>query len=110
VKITEESHNDVVVCIVEGEVNINTSPELRKAFDRIIKGDHNKVVVDFAHVSYIDSSGLATFVEMFQRLKKIGGNIRFSNMDQKIRNIFEITKLHSLFEIFDTQDKALKDF
>jgi anti-sigma B factor antagonist len=66
--------------------------------------------VDFSAVSYIDSSGLATLIEMFQRLKKIGGRMRFANMDQKIKNVFDITKLHKLFEIFDTQESALKEF
>ena len=109
-KIREEKRNDAVVCFLEGEININNSPELRKAFDGLIAKSEKKVIIDFSAVTYIDSSGLATLIEMFQRLKKIGGRLRFSNMDQKIKNVFEITKLHKLFEIFDTQELALKDF
>ena len=109
-KIREEKFNDAVVCFLEGEININNSPELRKVFDGLIEKSQKKVIVNFSAVSYIDSSGLATLIEMFQRLKKIGGSLRFSNMEQKIRNVFEITKLHKLFEIFDTQEAALKDF
>ena len=109
-KITEEKNNGVVICMLEGEVNINNSGELRKAFDSIIKRNELKVIVDFSGVSYIDSSGLATLIEMFQRLKKIGGHLRFSSMDQKVKNIFEVTKLHKLFEIFDSREQALKDF
>ena len=109
-KIRVEKKNDVVLCIIDGEININNSPELRKTFEAVIKRGDKKVVVDFSAVSYIDSSGLATLIEMFQRLKKIGGSLRFSNMEQKVKNIFEITKLHKLFEIFDTQELALKDF
>lgn len=109
-RIKEEMYNDVVVCSLDGEVNINNSPLLRKAFEDIIKRNDKKVLVDFSAVSYIDSSGLATMVEMFQRLKKIGGKLRFSNMEQKVKNIFEITKLHKLFEIFDSRELALKDF
>ena len=66
--------------------------------------------MDFAAVSYIDSSGLATLIEMFQRLKKSGGKMRICCMNQKIKNVFEITKLHKLFEIFDNKEGALKDF
>ena len=109
-KIEEQRHNDVVVCLPEGEININNSPQLRKAFDDIIKRNEKKILVDFSKVSYIDSSGLATLIEMHQRLKKTGGKLRFSGMDQKVKNVFEITKLHKLFEIFDTQEMALKDF
>ena len=109
-KIEEQRHNDVVVCLPEGEININNSPQLRKAFDDIIKRNEKKILVDFSKISYIDSSGLATLIEMHQRLKKIGGKLRFSGMDQKVKNVFEITKLHKLFEIFDTQETALRDF
>jgi anti-anti-sigma factor len=108
--IKEEKSNDVLVCILEGEVNINTSPELRKIFDRIMRNNEKKVLIDFTSVSYIDSSGLATLIEMLQRLRKIGGNLRLCNMSQKVKSIFEITKLVKLFEIFDTRQRALEGF
>jgi anti-sigma B factor antagonist len=109
-KITQEKHNDAVVCMLDGEVDINTSPELRKACETLIKNNEKKVLMDLSGVTYIDSSGLATLIEMFQRLKKIGGRLRLSNMNEKVKNVFEITKLYKLFEIFDTRDTALRDF
>ena len=108
--IIEEKLNDVLICKPQGEINISNSGELRKAFDGLIKKNEKKVLVVFSAVPYIDSSGLATLIEMFQRLKKIGGILRFSNLDQKVRNVFEITKLLKLFVVFDTQEEALKDF
>lgn len=109
-KVKEDKINDALICSLEGEININNSGDLRKIFDDFINRKELKVLIDFSGVSYIDSSGLATLIEMFQRLKKIGGHMRFSCMDQKIRNIFEITKLHKLFEIFETRDAALREF
>ncbi|MBN2119734.1 MAG: STAS domain-containing protein [Candidatus Omnitrophica bacterium] len=106
--VKEERANGVLVCILEGEVNINTSPELRKAFDEIIRNKESKVLVDFSSVSYIDSSGLATLIEMLQRLKRAGGRLCFSNMSQKVKNVFEITKLDKLFEIFESRQEALQ--
>lgn len=109
-KIRTEKNEDILICALEGEIDINNSPQLRKAFDDFIKKDEKKILVEFSGVSYIDSSGLATLIEMFQRLKKISGQMRFCGMNQKIKNAFEITKLHKLFEIFDNQEVALKDF
>lgn len=109
-KINEEKSNDILICAIEGEIDITTSPQLRKAFDDFIKKNEKKILVEFLNVTYIDSSGLATLIEMSQRLKKIGGQIRFSGMNQKIKNIFEVTKLHKLFEIFEDKAAALKDF
>lgn len=108
--IKKEQINDVVVCVMDGEINISNSPELRKFFDEVLKADVKKVIFDFSFVPYIDSSGLATLIEMFQRLKKVNGTLRLCSMSEKIKNIFELTKLHKLFEILDTREAALKDF
>ncbi|MCM8787903.1 MAG: STAS domain-containing protein [Candidatus Omnitrophica bacterium] len=108
--VKEEKINDIVVCILEGEININTSPDLRKVFEKLIKNNEKKIAIDFSNITYIDSSGLATLIEMLQRLRKIGGKLRLANMSENIRNVFEITKLTKLFEIFDTTEAALKDF
>ena len=108
--IREEKSNDVVVCTPEGEINIHTSVELRKVFEKFITHSEKKLLVDFSNVSYIDSSGLATLIEMLQRLKRIGGTLRLSGMVDKVKNVFEITKVHKLFAIFDSRQEALKGF
>ncbi|MDD5195954.1 MAG: STAS domain-containing protein [Candidatus Omnitrophica bacterium] len=108
--IKEERSNDILICILEGEININTSPDLRREFERIIRDNQKKVLIDFSNVPYIDSSGLATLIEMLQRLRKIGGSLRLANMSQKVKSVFEITKLAKLFEIADTREKALENF
>ncbi|MDP8266575.1 MAG: STAS domain-containing protein [Candidatus Aceula meridiana] len=108
--IKQEQINDVVVCVMDGEINISNSPELRKFFDDVLKTNTKKVIFDFSFVPYIDSSGLATLIEMFQRLKKVGGALRLCSMSEKIKNIFELTKLTKLFDISETRENALKDF
>lgn len=108
--IREEKNNDITICALEGEVNINTSPELRKKFMSIIEANEKKILIDLTNVSYLDSSGLATFIEILQRLKKINGRLRFCNINERVRNILEITKLVNLFEIFESREEALKGF
>jgi len=109
-KIVQEKANGVVIFILEGEININTSPELRKAADTLIKSNEKKVLMDFSAVTYIDSSGLATLIEILQRLKRNGGILRLSNLSEKVKNVFEVTKLYKLFEIFESKEEALKNF
>ena len=108
--ITEEKIQDIIFCKVEGEININTSPQLRKSFEDLIKSGSKKIIIDFSSVLYIDSSGLATLIELFQRLKKTDGKLRICNMSERVRNVFEVTKLHKLFEIYDNRDLALEGF
>ncbi|MEW6170868.1 MAG: STAS domain-containing protein [Candidatus Omnitrophota bacterium] len=109
-KIAQENKNDVVICKIDGEINISTSPELRKFFDNLVQNKTKKIILDFTSLSYIDSSGLATLIELLQRIKKIDGKFYICNMSDKIKNIFEITKLHKLFEVFENQELALNKF
>ena len=94
----------VLVFQVNGEINISTSPELKKQFE---KQPSKKVVVDLEKVSYIDSSGLATLVEILKRTKSQGGSLGLSGMSDKVKSLFEITKLDKLFLIFVNQDEAV---
>ena len=94
----------VTVFQVNGEINISTSPELRKQFE---KQPAKKVVVDLEKVNYVDSSGLATLVEMLKKTKMQGGALGLSGMSDKVRSLFEITKLDKLFLISRSQDEAV---
>jgi len=109
-KTKEERTDGVLVCSPEGEIDVNTAAEIKKVFEGILRNNEKKVLVDFSAISYIDSSGLAAFIEIGRNLKKTGGVLCFCNMDHKIRHVFEVTKLHKLFAIFESREAALKDF
>lgn len=94
----------VMILQVHGEININTSPELKKHFE---KQATRKIIVDLTSVSYVDSSGLATLVEMLKKTKVQGGSLGLAGMPEKIKSLFEITKLDKLFSVFVNQQEAL---
>ena len=94
----------VTVFQVNGEINISTSPDLKKQFE---KQPSKKIVVDLEKVSYIDSSGLATLVEILKKTKMQGGSLGLAGMSDKVKSLFEITKLDKLFLVCRTQDEAV---
>jgi anti-sigma B factor antagonist len=94
----------VTVFQVGGEINISTSPELRKLFE---KQPSKKLIVDLEKVSYIDSSGLATLVEILKKIKSQGGTLGLAGMSEKVKSLFEITKLDKLFVISTNQQEAV---
>ncbi len=108
-KISEQKKGDIMIYQLEGDINLNTSPLLRKAFDTCTGGDIKTVVVNFQAVPYIDSSGLATLIELLQRLKRSGAQLKICSLTDKVKNVFEVTRLHKLFEIFDNEESALED-
>ncbi len=94
----------VWVVEVSGEINLSTSGDLKKSFEKL---PMKKIVVDLERVSYIDSSGLATLVEMLKKTKSQGGSLGLATMSEKVKSLFEITKLDKLFQIYPGQKEAL---
>jgi len=105
-----EMKNELTVCHVDGEININSSPDIKKAFDKLISKKTPKIIVNLAKVTYVDSSGLATLVEILKNMRSYGGKLRLTNMSAKIKSLFEITKLEKLFEIMADEADALVNF
>lgn len=105
-----ERSNDIFICRPEGEVNIHHSPQLRKAFSELIRQDAKRVVVDFSSVSNIDTSGLATLIEMYHRLRKHHGHLKLSDLNANIKKMFDVLKLCKFFEIYSTREDAIKAF
>lgn len=109
-EIQIEHQQDIVICRPQGEIRIHHAPHLRKTFSELIRQDVHKVIVDLSCVPNIDTAGLATLIEMYHRLKKHQGQMKLSNMDANIKKMFEILKLCQLFDIYPTQEEAIKAF
>jgi len=105
-----ESKKGLAVCHVEGEIDINSSPGIKKAFDKLIAQKAPKIIINLSKVTYVDSSGLATLVEILKNMKSYGGRMRLTNMSSKIKSLFEITKLERLFEIMADEEEAISTF
>ncbi len=108
--VKTESKNNLIVCHIDGEIDINTSPDIKKAFEKLLSKKTPKIVVNFSKVGYVDSSGLATLVEVLKNMRTYGGRIRLTNLSAKIKSLFEITKLDKLFEIMSEEADAISTF
>ena len=109
-QIDVEEKSDISIFRMAGDIDINSSPEVKKSFDRAISEKKEKIVINLKDVGYVDSSGLATLVEVLKNLRSYGGKLKLSNLSSKVMGLFEITKLDKLFDIVDEEDKALVSF
>ncbi|MBL7157460.1 MAG: STAS domain-containing protein [Candidatus Omnitrophica bacterium] len=109
-QIKQEDKSGILVCYMTGEIDINTAPEVKKTFDKIVGAKKDKIVLNFKGVSYVDSSGLATLVEVLKGLRSYGGKLKLTNLSTKVKNLFEITKLEKLFDITSEEEEAIKAF
>jgi anti-sigma B factor antagonist len=85
--------------IVRGEVDIASSPLLRRQLERLVKNSE-PIVVDMTDMTFIDSSGLGVLVDLAQRHREASGAaVSLRGMQEPVRRVFEITGLTDLFAI-----------
>lgn len=109
-RVDLQEKNDVLIFKIDGDIDINTSPEVKKSFDKSISEKKAKILVDLKDVSYVDSSGLATLVEILKNMRAYGGKFKLINLSDKVKSLFEITKLDKLFDIQADEESAINSF
>lgn len=102
-----EKLDDGVLLQLTGEIDLSCSPMLRQAILDELDHQPDRIVIDLNDVTYMDSSGVATLVEGLQRLKKTGGKLYLCQLQPRVRSIFEISRLDSVFTLMDDLEAAL---
>ena len=100
--IQSKNQGDIQMLELSGELDYHSSPELREKLTELTGKQTAKILVDLSGVDYMDSSGIATFVEAFQKTKRYQGRLILAALTDTVRGVFEIAKLDSIFEIAPT--------
>lgn len=73
-------------------------------------GTRPKLLISFMGVEHLSSAALGTLIHVHKRLEQRNGQLRLSDINPQIFEVFKITRLNKLFQVFDTAEKALKSF
>jgi anti-sigma B factor antagonist len=92
---------------LEGELDLHVSPAVVASLNMMIEKKPKQLVVDLSHVTYIDSAGLAAFIQGMQKVEAYGGKFALAGLQETVRSIFEISRLDQVFQIFPDVDAAL---
>ncbi|MBI5676671.1 MAG: STAS domain-containing protein [Nitrospirae bacterium] len=106
-KIDIVDYKGHLIITPSGDIDMYSSPELRSELMRLITKKTKALYVDFRNVSYIDSSGIATFVEGLKKMKLYGGRLKLIGLPEGIMEIFRFSKLDNIFEIYGNIDDAV---
>jgi anti-sigma B factor antagonist len=85
------------------------SSTLRDAVNRLLIANPN-LILNLSGIKYIDSGGLGTLVSLYTSAKETGGSIKLASLTQRVGNLMEVTKLHTVFEVYENESQALKAF
>jgi anti-sigma B factor antagonist len=83
---------------------------LRDAVRNLLQRHEKNILLNLADVSYIDSSGIGELVSSFTTLSSQGGKLKLLRLTKKVHDLLSITKLLTVFEVFDDEAKAIQSF
>ncbi len=72
--------------------------------------ESKRIVVNLAETTYIDSGGLGTLVGLYTSAQNAGGMVKLSNLQQRVTDLLQVTKLLTVFDVYDTEEDAVKSF
>ena len=107
-EIAEKKERDVAILVIKGEIDLHVSPSLRTALKAKAQAKTPRLLLDFAAVGYIDSSGLATLIEYYQSARAYQGKLALCALSSSVRSSFDLVRLTEVFSIFPTEAEALK--
>lgn len=111
ITISERQAGDITILDLDGKVTIGEgSVALRTAIRRLIGDGKTKILLNLGGVGYIDSSGIGELVSSFTAVNKEGGTLKLLNLTQKIQDLLAITKLLTVFDVFDSESEALSSY
>jgi len=103
---SERDEDGVHILALDGEIDLESSPELRTLLAARAEAKEPRLVVDFSEVTYIDSSGLATLVEYVQNALKFGGRFALGGVSERLRTVFDLARLGEIFAIYPSTAEA----
>jgi anti-sigma B factor antagonist len=111
VQMTNSEVDGVSVVELDGRIVLGEeSNSLREKLKSLIASGKTKIVLNVANTKYIDSTGLGTLVAAHVSAKTQGASVRLCHLGQKFHDILQVTKLLTVFDVYDTQATAVSSF
>ena len=109
--INKREVDGVLVMDLDGRVSLGeTNRQLHEALRGAVADGKTKVVLNMAKVSAIDSSGLGELVAGYSTLSAAGGSLKLINLPERVTDIMTITKLYTVFDIYDSEAAGIASF
>jgi anti-sigma B factor antagonist len=108
-KITNRDVDGVTVLVLDGRIVLGEETSaLREKVKGLLAEGQKNIVLNLSNVTMIDSSGLGALVSAYTSAKAGGASLRLSNLGARLNELLQITKLFTIFEIFDTEADAVR--
>ena len=101
----------VAIVDVSGQLRLGEGTgKLRDTVQQLVQEGYRKILLNLAGVNHIDSSGIGELMSNYTTLQNRGGELKLMNLNKNVRNLLQITRLFTIFDVHDDQAAALKAF
>lgn len=110
-KIETRTIGDIRILDCSGKITLGEGTmTVRNTVRDILKSGGKKIILNLADVNYIDSSGIGELVSTYTTVTNNGGQLKLLSLTKKIHELLQITKLLTVFQVFDDEQAALASF
>ncbi len=108
--IQERKLNDITVLDLDGTFVLGGEGGFRQQVETLITDGNRKLLINLAKVNYMDSSGLGELISGYTKMRRVSGQMKLLNVSSRLNQLLVITKLITVFEVFDSESEALASF
>jgi anti-anti-sigma factor len=101
---------DVTTVVLKGRIDAAVAPDIEEQLLALISSGSRRLVTVFSEVTFISSAGLRTLVAALKRAKRENGDLRLAEMGTRVKEVFEITGLSTVFSIYPNIQEAIKSY
>ncbi len=110
-EIITKHGNNVLVIVLKGLLNADTSPGLEKTLIDVVEQESKpQILLDMKELTYISSAGIGCFIGVIKRIRVKQGDLRFCSLDSKVMRVFNLLDMADFFQFFETQEEGVKSF
>ncbi len=107
---TKEKNDVIVIAIREERVDAHNSNDLKDELKSLFEAGKKNVLIDLRDVRFIDSSGLGALVSGLKNAISHQGNLKLSSLQPQVKSMFELTRLHRVFDIYSNTEDAMDSY
>ena len=108
INVTQQGDIQVLHC--GGSLDADTVAAFKKTAYDLVTGGSTRFVIDCSDLTFIDSMGLGVLISLLRRVRQRNGDVKVAALSDDVKTIFEITRLHRLFEVTNDWNSAVTKF
>lgn len=110
-RLSSREVGEVMVVDVSGRITLGEgSSNLREGIRELLNQGKRKILLNLGEVSYIDSSGIGELVSAFTSVANQTGQLKLLHLTKRVKDLLQITKLYTVFDIYDDEAHAVRSF